>query len=114
MALLFASVCLRFGAYAELHWRTKDPSQVVADEWAGQSIALLFLPWRPMVDRGSIVADLSMAALAFLSFRLLDIIKPPPARRLQRLPGGLGILIDDLFAGLYALALTQLVLRLVV
>ena len=54
---------------------------------------------------------LAAVAVAFLSFRLLDIVKPWPAKSLQRIPGGLGILIDDLIAGGYALAITQFILR---
>ena len=48
---------------------------------------------------------------AFVLFRIFDIIKPWPARGLQRVPGGWGILIDDLIAGLYAAAVTQLTVR---
>ena len=49
---------------------------------------------------------------AFLAFRLCDIIKPWPARQLQSLPGGLGVLVDDLAAGVQALALVQIGWRL--
>jgi len=68
----------------------------------------LFLPAGVFSSTGSLLTAL---AVAFLSFRLLDIIKPWPARSLQRIPGGAGILIDDLIAGGYALAITQFVLR---
>ena len=73
----------------------KDPRKVVIDEVAGQLIALL--PIVPGFDSGwvSIIA-------AFLLFRLFDIIKPYPARRLEKLESGLGIMCDDLVAGAYA------------
>jgi phosphatidylglycerophosphatase A len=73
----------------------KDPGKVVIDEVAGQLIALL--PIVPGFDPGwvSIIA-------AFLLFRLFDIIKPYPARRLEKLESGLGIMSDDLVAGAYA------------
>jgi phosphatidylglycerophosphatase A len=52
-------------------------------------------------------------AMAFVAFRLCDILKPPPARGLQRVRGGWGIVLDDLVAGGFALALVQVVTRLV-
>jgi phosphatidylglycerophosphatase A len=73
----------------------------VIDEVLGQMIALWFVPrsW-PWLLAG------------FLLFRLFDIWKPLGAREAQRLPGGWGIVIDDVMAGLYALALLQIALRL--
>ena len=73
----------------------KDPSKVVVDEVAGQFIALLPVP---------IVLGTAwwMAILAFILFRFFDIVKPYPARRLESLTGGLGIMADDLIAGVYA------------
>lgn len=69
----------------------KDPGLVVVDEVAGQWVALFALPFTP-----------TTAALGFLLFRVMDIVKPWPARDLERLPGGLGIVADDLAAGVYA------------
>jgi phosphatidylglycerophosphatase A len=68
----------------------KDPGLVVVDEVVGMWISLLFLPLTPIV-----------AALGFLLFRLLDVLKPWPARDFERLPGGWGIMMDDVMAGLY-------------
>jgi phosphatidylglycerophosphatase A len=68
-----------------------DPGHVVIDEVAGQWIALAASP-----------VDIRHALLAFVFFRLFDITKPPPARQLERLHGGLGIMMDDVAAGLYA------------
>jgi phosphatidylglycerophosphatase A len=78
----------------------KDPGKVVIDEVAGQMIALL--PIVPGLDRGwmSIIT-------AFLLFRLFDIVKPYPARRLERLESGLGIMSDDIVAGAYAAVATS-------
>lgn len=73
-----------------------DPGFVVIDEVAGQWIALLFLP--PLWPN---------ALLALLLFRFFDILKPPPIRRFEALPEGTGIMVDDLVAGLFALALGQ-------
>ena len=69
----------------------KDPGLVVVDEAAGMLITLAGVP----------ITWVSVAA-GFVLFRIMDILKPFPARRLEALPGGLGIVIDDLFAGLYA------------
>lgn len=70
----------------------QDPGFVVIDEVAGQLMALMLLPAQPL-----------FAILAFLLFRFFDIVKPPPVRRFERLPEGIGIMVDDVAAGLYAL-----------
>jgi phosphatidylglycerophosphatase A len=79
----------------------KDPGKVVIDEVAGQLIALL--PLVPRFDAGwmSILC-------AFLLFRLFDIVKPYPARRLEGLESGLGIMADDVVAGAYAAVATSI------
>ena len=68
-----------------------DPGLVVVDEVVGQWVALLFLPFTPLT-----------AGAAFLLFRIMDIIKPWPARDFEDLHGGIGIMADDLMAGVYA------------
>jgi len=75
-----------------------DPGFVVIDEVAGQWVALLFCP-----------PDWAHALVALFLFRLLDISKPFPIRRLERLPAGWGIVFDDVGAGLYALGIASLV-----
>ena len=72
----------------------EDPGHVVIDEVAGQLIALIAT--RP---------DWRHALYTLLLFRLFDILKPPPIRRLERLPTGTGIMLDDVAAGLLALVL---------
>jgi phosphatidylglycerophosphatase A len=69
-----------------------DPGLVVVDEVAGQWIALA----------GAGAFTLTEAAAAFVLFRLFDIVKPWPVRALERLPGGWGIVADDVAAGAYA------------
>jgi phosphatidylglycerophosphatase A len=78
----------------------KDPQFVVIDEVAGQLIALIAVP----VSWKSLLAG-------FILFRGFDIVKPPPVRQLERLPEGTGIVLDDVGAGLYALAIMQLLLH---
>ena len=77
--------------------RIKDPGKVVIDEVAGQLIALL-----PVAGRLWMLGDVMMVVAAFILFRFFDIVKPYPARRLESLKGGLGIMADDLVAGAYA------------
>ncbi len=112
--------CLRFGAIAERTFGRKDPGQVVADEVAGQAVTLLFIPWAGLSGWGGVVSPASMdpwlynfvvGVAGFLLFRVFDVLKPPPANGLQRLPGGLGILVDDLVAGLMAAIVLQLGVR---
>jgi phosphatidylglycerophosphatase A len=74
----------------------EDPGHVVIDEVAGQWIALSHSR-----------VDLSHLLAGFLFFRLFDIVKPWPAGRLERLPAGWGIMLDDVAAGVYALLLMQ-------
>lgn len=79
-----------------------DPAFVVADEWAGQWIALL-----PLIFTGGLQGRLWALHLAapFLLFRLFDIWKPGPVDAAQRLPGGWGVVLDDVVAGVFAAAL---------
>lgn len=72
-----------------------DPSWVVTDEVAGQGLALLLAGLSP--SRG-----LETTVAAFVLFRVFDIWKPGPVGAAERLPGGLGILADDLLAGVLA------------
>jgi phosphatidylglycerophosphatase A len=76
----------------------EDPGHVVIDEVAGQLIALIAIP-----------ADWRHAALSLLLFRAFDILKPPPIRQFERLPSGTGIMLDDVAAGLFALAVAQII-----
>jgi phosphatidylglycerophosphatase A len=81
-------------------YATKDPQFVVIDEVAGQLIALIAAPltWKTFLA-------------GFILFRAFDIVKPPPVRQLEKLPEGTGIVLDDVAAGIYALAVMQLLLR---
>lgn len=72
----------------------KDPGAIVIDEVAGMTLSVVAFPLTP----GVLLAG-------FVLFRIFDVVKPPPAHGSQRLTGGVGVMIDDLIAGLYALAL---------
>ena len=69
----------------------KDPSRVVIDEVLGQWVTLA----------GATALNWKSWLAAFILFRLLDIWKPAPVRQLESLPGGYGIVADDIMAGLY-------------
>ena len=78
----------------------KDPQFVVIDEVAGQLVALIAVPlaWKTFLA-------------GLILFRAFDILKPPPVRQLERLPEGLGIVVDDLGAGIYAFIIMHLLLH---
>ena len=111
MGLVFSMACIRFGGLAESVYGRKDPGQVVADEIGGQCVALLLLPWAAPDLEGALVWNVLLAVGAFLAFRFFDILKPPPARNLERLKGGFGILVDDLITGAMALVVMQVFSR---
>ena len=84
------------GSRVEQVLGAKDPGLIVIDEVAGMMLAVLLLP-----------RTLPVFITAFLLFRLFDIWKPFPANESQALSGGLGVMLDDLIAGFYALVLVM-------
>ena len=93
-ALVFTDLGIRASTIVARESARKDPSFIVIDEVAGQLIALIAM--RP---------DWKHALLALVLFRLFDITKPGPIRRLEALPEGTGIMLDDVAAGAFALIL---------
>jgi len=69
----------------------KDPGLIVADEIAGMMVTMIAIPLSP-----------KSLVLGFILFRVMDVVKPPPARQFERFKGGVGIVADDLMAGVYA------------
>jgi phosphatidylglycerophosphatase A len=84
---------------AERHFQLTDPGPVVIDEVLGQLVTLAFIP-----------VNATGALAGFVLFRAFDIVKPFPARNLERLHGGLGIMADDFAAGVWG----QVIMRLLV
>jgi phosphatidylglycerophosphatase A len=76
----------------------KDPGVIVADEIAGMMVTMIAIPFTA-----------TTVALGFVLFRVMDIVKPPPARQFEHFRGGIGVVADDLMAGVYA----HLVLRVI-
>jgi len=89
--IVFIGVAIPVSTAAEEIYGKKDDGRIVIDEVVGFLVAMLWAPH-----------NLRALAVGFLLFRFFDIVKPPPARKLQDLRGGTGIVIDDLLAGVYA------------
>ncbi|MCS7013014.1 MAG: phosphatidylglycerophosphatase A [Chloroherpetonaceae bacterium] len=96
--LVFFVIGLWSGEILEMEYG-RDPREATIDEIVGQWIAVLFLPRTCLAT-----------ALAFALFRLFDVIKPEPVHKLQRLPAGWGIMMDDVVAGIYANLLSHCLL----
>jgi phosphatidylglycerophosphatase A len=100
VAAIVTVIGVRASARVSAACGNKDPQFVVIDEVAGQLIALIGVPlvWK-------------WALASFILFRIFDMVKPPPVRQLERLPGGNGIVLDDVAAGAYVLVIMQLLIR---
>lgn len=106
--LLFSLLCVWSGSHAETIWG-KDPSWVVVDEAAGMGLALALMRFADVPDTSASYQALPVLSheafwliVAFLLFRVFDIVKPLGIRKLQSFNGGIGILADDLAAGAIA------------
>ena len=102
MAVIAAAAtfgCIAMGEFTEKAFGRKDPSECTLDEWAGQAIALINLP---LGKSGCWSEYILAVGVAFIAFRIFDIVKPPPARQAEKLPNGLGVVADDIIAGVYA------------
>lgn len=95
IAVALAIVAIPICGAAEKAFGVKDDRRIVADEYMTFPLCMIGLPW---------AGAPWLLALAFVTNRVMDIIKPPPARGLQSVHGGAGIVLDDVFSSLYALA----------
>jgi phosphatidylglycerophosphatase A len=102
LAVLLCVIGVPAASGAERDLKQHDSGIIVIDEAAGFLISVCFLPLTPFYLVG-----------AFILFRFFDIVNPPPARQMERLSGGWGVIMDDVVAGIYANLVLQLV-RLVV
>lgn len=111
LALTGSVICVKFAPVIIAATGKNDPGEVVADELAGQAVTFLAIPF---LVESTILSDRFwiVALLGFILFRLFDIVKPWPIRRLEKLPGGWGVFADDLLAGVYAAVALYICLRL--
>jgi phosphatidylglycerophosphatase A len=86
---------------AEKIFNKKDAKCIVIDEVSGMLLSFMFLPY-----------DIKLVIMGFILFRIFDSLKPYPANHMERLEGGIGIMSDDIIAGLYTNLILQVVLRL--
>jgi len=93
-------VGVKVSSDAETVWG-KDPGYVVIDEIVGFGVTVALLP-----------RSVPLAVAGFLVFRVLDVLKPPPARQFERLPAGWGVMLDDIAVGLYGNLLLRIGLAL--
>ena len=89
-----------FSGEAEKIYKRKDAKMIVIDEACGMLLALFFVPM-----------NLFAVILGFFLFRILDILKPPPARRMEKLTGSLGVMFDDIVAAIYTNLALQIIFR---
>ena len=98
--LVFVALAVYIAGRAEVLFEDRDARPIVIDEMAGFLITLLWLP-----------LNLLTLFLGFLLFRVFDIVKPPPISTIEkRLQGGLGVVMDDVLAGVFANATLRLLL----
>ena len=98
--VLFIVISVWASGIAEGIYGEKDPGYIVADEVSGYLVTMTLVP-----------LTLTNVVIGFFLFRLFDIVKPPPSRQSERLKGGLGVVMDDVVAGVYANILLQIIAR---
>lgn len=100
LILFFFALGVMFSGEAEKVYKRKDARMIVIDEVTGMLLALFFVPY-----------NLFLVILGFFVFRMLDILKPEPAKSIEKMTGYLGIMFDDIVAALYTNVILQLIAR---
>jgi len=109
LTILGSIICIKFAHAAIEATQKNDPPEVVADEFAGQALTFICVPF--LLKNPSPAQIWTATAIGFLFFRLFDITKPWPVKKLEKYKNGFGILADDLMAGIYAGLLLMLCLK---
>lgn len=104
LVVVFSWICVQYSPAMIEKTGKKDPGMVVSDEVAGQAVTMFIIAllWPANICNATV--------LGFALFRLFDIVKPWPCRQLEKLPDGIGILADDLMAGIYAAILAVIII----
>lgn len=89
-----------FAGEAERIYKRKDAQMIVIDEACGMLLALFFVP-----------SNMFSVILGFFLFRIFDILKPPPAKRMEKLAGSMGVMFDDIIAAIYTNLILQIIFR---
>lgn len=97
VTLLFLILGFYLSGKAEKQFRTKDPKEIVIDEFSAQLLVFIFIPF-----------NLINICLGFLLFRILDIFKLPPVKKIQNLPNGWGIMLDDISVAIFINLILQI------
>ena len=111
LILAGSMICVKLAPASIAATGKNDPGEVVADELAGQAVTFLYSPFL-MIESVSAGQAWTVAATGFVLFRVFDIIKPWPIRKLEKFPKGWGILADDLAAGVFAWTVLQIFIKL--
>ena len=114
---MWSAATVLWGPWAEKYYEKKDPGIYVIDEIAGYLMTVLAFHWLFLfIYKSKMVVDadgqphlVALVMWTFLSNRIIDIVKVPPARQAENIGGGWGILLDDLIAGVYAALFCHLV-----
>ena len=110
LVLAGSVICILFAPVAIVATGKADPREVVADEFAGQALTFLVIPFLIPAEISTWQICIT-TSLGFLLFRFIDIFKPWPIRKVEKLPEGWGILADDLLAAVYAAIVLIVCLR---
>ena len=99
IVFILAIIVCQLADKMELYGKDKDPQQIVIDEFAGYFTTICGLTW-----------NIKTLFLGLIFFRIFDILKPPPIKFFEKLPGGYGVVADDILAGIFAAACLRLIL----
>jgi phosphatidylglycerophosphatase A len=108
LAFVILYISIPISTKAEVLYNEKDSHKIVIDEVVGFFFTMMFLP---SAIHLSVFQILQIALMGFVLFRIFDIVKPYPIRTIQNLEKGLGVVLDDFVAGIYANICLHIIIR---